>query len=398
MNKKKNILMIVENNFPNDIRVRKEAAVLSKDYSVTVIALKKKKSELIYEVSNDIRIFRIPELPSFSLVKLRYILQYLYFTSASAGIFLCSHLFMRYRVIHAHNPPDTLFLVGLLGKLLRVKFIFDHHDLSPELYLSRFSGRKDMVYKGLVLCEKLSCTLANVVICTNESYKSIEMTRHGISSEKVYVVRNNPILEECSTSASLPDSKTDGKIKLLFLGSINPQDGLDVLLHALHYLVTDLDREDFSCIIVGDGDSLSASKLLSKDLGLTDFIEFKGKIYDRDQIRYYLSTSDIGIEPAPENELNKHSSFIKVMEYMAAAKPVVAFDLVETRYSADGSALFVPPGDIPGFAQAIKRLMDDPFLRETMGNAGRERVSGELTWSKASMQLTEAYKSLSIEN
>ena len=390
--------MIVENNFPNDSRVRKEAEVLKTYYEVTVISLKNRKSEKIFEVLNDIRIFRIPELPSFHLGKLRYIIEYLYFTMASAVIFIASHFFRRYKVIHVHNPPDTLFIVGILGKLFGVKFIFDHHDLAPELYLTRFSGSRDIVYKVLILCEKLSCKLANVVICTNESYKSIEMTRHAIKSNKVYIVRNNPILEECTAinDALSLHSRGGEKKRLLFLGSINPQDGLDILLHALHYLVNDLNHRDFTCIIVGDGDSLSSVKLLAKDLDIMEFIEFKGKIFDRDQVRKYLSMSDIGLEPAPENELNKHSTFIKVMEYMAAGKPIVAFDLKETRYSADGSALLVAPGDIAGFARAIKRLIDEPQLREEMGNLGREKVSSELTWRKASIQLVEAYKILAL--
>lgn len=398
MNGKKNILMIVDNNFPSDPRVRKEAEVLKEYYGVTVIALKKKKSEALYEISNDVRIYRIPELPSFKLGKLRYILEYLYFTICSAMIFIGSYPFFRYKVIHVHNPPDTLFVVGLLGKLFCIKFIFDHHDLAPELYLSRFRGGKDIVYKGLIWCEKISCKLADVIICTNESYKRIEMARHGIRSNKIYVVRNNPILSECAMSndALSIDSPVIDKKRVLFLGSINPQDGLDVLLHALHYLVNELNNKEFICIILGDGDSLSTVKILSQELDLTSYLDFKGNISDRELIKKHLSTADIGVEPAPENELNRHSTFIKVMEYMAAAKPIVAFDLVETKYSTNGSALLVPPGDIKGFARAISRLLDDTTLRVKLGKTGFERVTNELTWDKASINLIEAYKTFSL--
>ena len=394
--KKKSILMIVENCFPGDPRVRKEAEVLKTHYRIVVIALKKMKWEKCYEVHNDITILRMPEFPSLQLGKVRYIMEYLYFTLCSAALFLGSHLFFRYKVIHVHNPPDTLFFVGSLGKIFGVKFVYDHHDLSPELYLTRFTDKKDLIYKTMIFFEKLSCKLANAIICTNESYKRIEMTRHGVKENKIFIVRNNPIIDECSLTNSRKNSSgnTIDKKILLFLGSINPQDGLDTLLHILHYLVNELNRKDFVCNIVGDGDSLDSLKTLASKLGLEAFVDFKGFVSDREKIREYLSSSDIGLEPAPENELNKHSTFIKIMEYMAAAKPIVAFDLVETRFSADSSAILIPPGDLGGFARAIQKLLDEPALRDELGRKGLQRVSQELTWGKASKNLNDAYKSI----
>lgn len=391
-----NILMIGENYFPLDVRVRKEAYSLKKHYNITVIALKR-KSEKFIEVLDDITIFRIPELPNLNLAKLSYILQYFYFTLCASFIFICTLLKRRYKVIHVHNPPDTLFFIGLLGKIFRIKFVFDHHDLSPELYLTRFSEKRDFAYKTLIFFEKLSCKLADVVICTNESYKKIEMTRHNICDKKIYIVRNNPIITECSTNKdNNRNDKENDKESLLFLGSINPQDGVDILLHALRYLVNDFNKNNFICNIIGDGDSLDSLKLLAKQLNLTDYVDFKGMIFDREKIKEYLSSSDIGIEPAPDNELNRHSTFIKVMEYMAAGKPIIAFDLKETRYSADGSAILVTPGNVEGFACAIQKLMNEPRLREELGKIGFERVKKELTWEKAAANLVIAYKSLNI--
>jgi glycosyltransferase involved in cell wall biosynthesis len=396
--KKKNILMIVENIFPGDSRVRKEAEALRQQYAVSVIALKKNKSEKMYEVHNDIRIFRIPEFPALRMGKLRYIFEYGYFTLCAALIFIFSYPLKRYKVIHVHNPPDTLFLVGLLGKLFFVKFIYDHHDLAPELYLTRFGGRKDLIYKVLLVSERFSCKLADAIISTNESYKVIETGRHNVNKEKIFVVRNNPLIKEClDEKKQRPASKTSSdRNVLLFLGSINPQDGVDTLLRVLHYLVHDLKTDDFVCNIVGDGDSAPHLKQLADELALNSHVFFKGQILDREKIKEYLASCDIGVEPAPENELNKHSTFIKIMEYMAAVKPIVAFDLVETRYSANGSALLVPPGDLPGFARALKRLFDEPRLRDKLGAAGLERVEKELNWGKASLNLIEAYKSLSL--
>ena len=395
--KKPSILMIVENYFPSDIRVKREAYTLKDQYNITVIALKR-ESEKIYEKLDDISIVRIPEFPKLGLGKIQYVLEYFYFTLCSTIIFMSTFLFKRYKVIHVHNPPDTLFLIGLLGKIFSVKFIFDHHDLSPELYLTRFSGKKDFVHKMLVLCEKLSCKLADAVICTNVSYKQIEMERHGIDSKKIYIVRNDPIIKDYTlhkTPVTCYREKNNKKM-LLYLGSINPQDGVDVLLHSLRYLTNDLNTKDVICYIVGDGDSLQSIKQSAEELNLLDFIQFTGYIYEREKIKEILHSSDICLEPAPDNELNRQSTFIKVMEYMVACKPIVAFDLKETRYSTDGTALLVPPGNIEDFAHAIKKLLNEPQQREELSKTGFERIRKELNWGNASINLKEAYKTLNV--
>lgn len=405
--KKPNILMIVESCFPGDIRVRKEADILKEFYKVTVIALKT-GSEKFYEIEDDIEVFRVPELQLPGLKvrnkliksffnKASYFLQYFYLTILSSIIFMCTYIKRKYKVIHVHNPPDTLFIVGLLGKIFSIKFIFDHHDLSPDLYLTKFSGKKDFTYKILILCEKLSCKLADIIISTNESYKQIEMDRHHIDSKKIYIVRNNPILSECLLEKNDDDSiKEKNKKELLFLGAINPQDGLDVLMRILHYLVNGLNRKDFICNIVGDGDSLQSVKQIAKDLDLMDYVDFKGLISEREKIKEYLYLADVCVEPAPDNELNRHSTFIKIMEYMAAGKPTVAFDLKETRYSADGAAILMKSGDVIAFAEAIEKLLVEPKLRDKLGKAGVERIENELKWENASLNLVEAYRTLSL--
>ena len=181
---------------------------------------------------------------------------------------------------------------------------------------------------------------------------------------------------------------------MLFLGSINPQDGVDVLLQIIHHLVYVLARRNFICLIIGDGDYLDSAKHLSRELNLLEYVDFKGKITDREILKQYLASADIGIEPAPLNEANKYSTFIKVMEYMAAGKPVVAFDLVETRYSVARAALLVPPRDHEGFAHAIVKLLDTALLREKLGKAGSERIEKEMNWEKEASKLTEAYAAL----
>ena len=406
MMKKQNILMIVENSLPSDTRVRREANTLSNFYNITVIAYKN-GADKFHEMVNNIEVFRIPK---FNLVKLNignkflrsninkigYVLQYIYFTTLTTTMFLCLFIKRRFKIIHVHNPPDTLFFIGLLAKIFSIKFIYDHHDLAPELYLTRFSKRKDFIYKILILCEKLSCKLASVIITTNQSYKQIEIERHNINPDKIYIVRNNPIISECSLKDNNELKKPNNNKKiLLFLGSINPQDGIDVLLQSLHYLVNNLNETNFICYIIGDGDSLQLTKQIANELGLMNFIDFKGFISDREKIKEYLFLSDICVEPAPDNELNRHSTFIKIMEYMAASKPIVAFDLKETQFSADSSAILIPHDDVEGFARSIKKLLDEPELREKLGKTGLERIQKGFNWEITSLNLIEAYKSLS---
>lgn len=397
LEKKKNILMIVENFFPNDHRVRKEAEVLKKRFNVCVIALRNYKSEKLIEVIEGVRVFRIPEFPALPFVKLSYMLEYLYFTGVAVALFLISHFIYRYKVVHVHNPPDTLFIIGLLCRCLSVKFVFDHHDLMPELYLTKFPNKKNILYWMLLFSEKLSCRLANVIISTNQSYKDLEISRHNIKRDKIFIVRNDPIIDEC-TNYGRNDAfhSNSDKKALLFLGGINMQDGVDFLLYAISYLVYTLNRKDVICNIVGSGDYLETVKVIAAELNLNDYVDFKGQVFDREKIKKYLDKSDIGIEPAPDNELNRHCTFIKVMEYMAAAKPIVAFDLKETRYSANGSAILIPSGDVKRFAEAIVKLLDDAELRQKLGTAGFARVSSQLTWEKAAANLQCAYESLNM--
>lgn len=402
------ILMLVECNFPRDVRVLKEADTLRKaGYKISVIAVRE-GGEKATENVNGIRVYRIPKitvfqdnksgLPRLSMLFHRpkmvagYILEHVYFTMACFLLSLYISVREGFDVIHAHNPPDTLFILAAFYRFLGKKFVFDHHDLAPELYLTKMSGKEDIIYKTLILSEKLSCKISQIVISTNQSYKHIVMTRHHIKSDKVYIVRNDPIMSEFSFQE---DSRKAGDRKrLLFLGSINPQDGVDILLRILHYLVNELYTRDFSCLIIGDGDSLPSVKQVARELHLDDFVEFTGLIHDRKKVCDYLHSADICIEPAPENALNRHSTFIKVMEYMAAAKPIVAFDLKETRYSANGAAILVPPGEIKEFAFSVKNLLEDASRREKLGKAGLERIKNELNWGKAAFNLTEAYRSV----
>jgi glycosyltransferase involved in cell wall biosynthesis len=322
-----------------------------------------------------------------------YVTEYAYFTLACLVVTLYISIKEGIDVIHAHNPPDTLFLVGAFHKLFGRRFVFDHHDLSPELYLSRYMAPSGFVTRALAFCERASVKLADVVIATNESYRGIDIERNGIAPARVFIVRNGPDLTRVRLTEPDVTLRQRARVILGYLGAMNPQDGLDYLLRALGHLRHTLKRSDFHCILIGDGDSLSELKSLARELRVDENVTFTGFIPDDEMIRY-LSTVDICLDPNPSSPLNDVSTWIKVMEYMALGKPVVSFDLKETRVSAGPAAVYVEPNNELAYAKMTAALMDDPAKRATMAEVGRRRVEHELGWHVTSQNLLRAYEYL----
>lgn len=403
--------MLVENSFPADTRVRNEAATLvAHGYRVSVISLGL-PGQRRREIVNGVTVYRLPRLTVFDklpegnpkgLAKVvrtlrtivGYLTEYGYFTSACLGLSLYVLATEGFDVIHAHNPPDTLVLVTGFHKLLGRKVVFDHHDLSPELYQSRYRTiREGVVTRGLRLLEKLSVKCADAIIATNESYRAIDIERNGASPERVFIVRNGPDARRVRLTEPDERLRQMNKKILVYVGAMNPQDGVDHLLMATSHLVRDLNRRDFHCVLIGSGDSLDALRAQATTLGLDDHVEFTGFIPDEDLVRI-LSTADICLDPNPSSPLNDVSTWIKVMEYMALAKPVVSFDLKETRVSAGDAAVYVTPNDERAFAKAIASLMDDPARCAAMGQIGLSRIQSELGWHVTSLNLLRAYEVL----
>ncbi len=403
------ILMIVENPYPQDTRVRNEANKLYKaGYNVSVIA-KKYPNQQITENVSGVKVYRVPwfevfkkstESKSFILkllfkiaTKLGYIIEYFYFTFAAFIYSLVVLIKEGFDVVHLHNPPNTLFLIGLFYRIFGKKFVFDHHDLSPELYLSRYKTTGGIIHKALLLEEKLCLRSANLIIATNESYKEIDIKRGNKKPEDIFIVRNGPDLNLFREVEPDTELKNSGKKILVYIGVMGPQDGVDYLLRSLHILVNEFKRKDFYCVIIGPGDSLEDLKALREELNIQDYCRFTGKIPFEDLLTY-LSTADICVDPNPSNPLNDYSTWIKVMEYMSLGKPIVSYNLKETRFSAREAALYATPNDEREFAQRIIELMDNPSLREEMGRFGKQRVQNELAWDIVSENLLAAYRKL----
>jgi len=388
------VLMLLENApYSQDARVPGEAkALVSAGYEVSVIC-PVGPQEPWRETLDGVCVYRFPAPPAAKGFP-GYLLEYGYAMIATFFLSLLVLLREGFDVVHAHCPPDTFVFIAAFYKLLGKLFVYDHHDLAPELYYARFGGSGNrLVYHVLVLLEKLSCQLADHVIATNQSYKTVEMQRGHVPEERITVVRNGPDLNHMQTVEPDPDLHQDGKTIISYVGQMGFQDGVDYLLRALQYLVYDLGRTDFFCVLVGTGDAWLSLKSLTEQLDLASHVLFTGWVKHMEVARY-LSAADICVAPEPSNSYNDRSTAIKMMEYMALGKPIVAFDLPEHRVTAQDAAVYARPNDELDFAQQIASLMDDPERRKKMGEKGRERVEKELAWPYQEKHLVEAYKAL----
>src|SRR3989449_10206793 len=389
------VLMLVENNpYPQDYRVRREARALADaGYQVTVIS-PAQPGQPWRETIDGVRVYRYPA-PRAASEFMGYLLEYGYSTVAMFILSLLVYLREGFDVIHAANPPDTLVFVAAGYKLLGKRFVYDHHDLAPELYCARSAARGNhLIHLALLGLEKLSLRYADHVIATNQSYRAMEMERGGVPAERITIVRNGPELNSRQVAKPDPGLRQKGRTIIGYVGVMGFQDGVDYLLRALHHLVHDLGRTDVLCVLIGGlGSAQPSLKRLATQLGLDDYVSFTGLVSDTD-LQRYLAIADICVDPDPSNPFNGRSIMPKMPEYMARGRPILAFDLPEHRFTAQAAAICVRPNDELEFARALAQLMDDPARRQTMGALGRRRVETERAWHYSAQNLVEAYRRL----
>jgi glycosyltransferase involved in cell wall biosynthesis len=386
------ILIIVENlPVPFDRRVWLESTTLkAAGYDVSVICPQGRAYREPYEVIDGIHIHRYPPPPP-TTTKFSYAWEFPYCWIESLRIAARLSRNPGFDAIHACNPPDTFFLIGLIFKILRrTKFVYDQHDLCPELYLSRFGGRRAFYFGLLRMLEWATYRAADMVLSTNRSYREHAIELGRVPAERVFVVRSGPELSRFSPVAPEPALKSGKKYLVCYLGVMAPQDGVDYLLRAIRHVVDVVKRRDVHFILIGSGDSFLAIRGLRDDLGLAEFVEMPGRIPD-DDVRRYLSTADLCVCPDPRNPLNDVSTMNKVLEYMTFGKPMVSFSLRESRYSAEDGALYATPNDEIEFGEKIIQLLDNPELRETMGRMNQARIESQLSWEHTREELLAAY-------
>jgi glycosyltransferase involved in cell wall biosynthesis len=387
------VLMLVENlPSPFDRRVWQEAATLrDAGYTVSIICPTGKGYEKKFEILEGIAIWRY-DLPLEGAGARGYALEY---SAALLQTFvLCWRVLATrgFDVIHACNPPDLFFLIGRFFRLFGKKFVFDHHDLGPELYEAKF-GRRDFFHRLMLRLERWSFRSADASIATNESYRRIAIERGGMAPGRVTVVRSGPSLERMSIRP--PDERLKhGRRHLVgYVGVMGRQEGIDHLLRAVRHLVFDMGRTDIHFGLVGGGTSLDAMRSLAAELGVADFVTFTGRVAD-DAMLAMLNTADVCVNPDLANEMNDKSTMNKIMEYMALAKPIVQYDLAEGRFSAQAASLYAKQNDPADMAAKIAALIDDPARRAEMGAYGHRRVENELEWRHEAPKLLAAYDSL----
>ena len=388
------VLIIVQNlPVPFDRRVWLESLALTRHgVSVTVICPKAPGDPSRHRIEG-VEIFKYRPHTSGGGAA-GFVLEYLYSFSATAWLTVRARVAGRFDVVQACNPPDIFWPIARALRLLDgTKFVFDHHDLCPELFESRFPEGSRVAHRGLLLLERATFAAADQVISTNDSYAKIARGRGRKTDDQVIVVRTGPDDRRLVRGAEVPALRRGRAYLVAYIGVMGPQDGVDIAIRAAHHVVYVLGRTDIAFTLMGSGDSYESLVKLRDHLGLHDFVEMPGRVPDETVARV-LSTAAVGLSPDPLNPLNDVSTMNKTMEYMAFGLPVLAFDLQETKVSAQDAAAYTAPNNVESYAQALVDLLDDPTRRSTMGAAARGRVEQVLAWRHQEKVYVQTYRRL----
>ena len=394
MNTKRNILIIVQNlPVPFDRRVWQEATSLRRHgFGVAVICPKKGKCTASYERLEDVDIYRYPLIYEANKGVIGYFVEFVYCWLASLWFALKAYAHRPFQAIHACNPPDTFFALALLFRPLGVRFVFDHHDLCPEMYVAKGRSRTGILYRGLVFLERMTMRSADVVIAVNESHRNVAQQRGGIADEKITVVRSGPRRGWADIDAGNPELKRGFRYMAVYLGEMCEQDGVDHLLRAIQYYRA-ITRDDTLFAFVGGGPDQPRMKAMAEEMDLGPVVHFTGRVPD-EQLWTYLSTADVCVDPDPFTEWSNMSTMNKIIEYMAFGRPIVAFDLTENRRSAESAAVYVQGNDDAAMAHAIRELLLDGERRQKMSQFARTRFREELAWENSEERLIATYRHL----
>jgi glycosyltransferase involved in cell wall biosynthesis len=390
----RNILIIIQNlTVPIDRRVWQEATSLRRHgFGVAIICPKMGAYTKAYERLEDVDIYRYPLIYEAGKGVAGYFVEFVYCWLATLWLALKAYVHRPFHAIHACNPPDTFFALALLFRPLGVKFVFDHHDLCPELTLAKGHARSSLAYRAMLMLERMTLKSAHAVIAVNESHRAIEMARGGVPDAKITVVRSGPRRGWADVHSPCPELKRGYPHMVVYLGTMGEQDGVDHLLRAIETYRT-VAPDDTLFVFVGGGPDQPRMKALAEQLGLDPVVHFTGRIPD-EELCTYLSTADVCVDPDPITEFNNLCTMNKIIEYMAFGRPIVAFDLVEHRRSAEAAAVYVSEDDDAALGRAIRELLLDPERREIMSQFARTRFREALAWENSERRLIAAYQQL----
>jgi glycosyltransferase involved in cell wall biosynthesis len=389
------VVFLIENtSFPRDRRVRQEAAALYRGgCEVSVICPKGANQDALgFEIIDGIKVYRYWQ-PWQGTGILSYLMEYCWAMTLSFALLVWLYMRHGFDVLHAANPPDLFCIIALPFMLIGKAFVYDQHDLCPELLDSRLE--KAALVKGILLFfEHLSYKLATLVIVTNESAYKVALER-GADVGKLCVVRNGPDLDYFVDVKPVPELKRGASYMALYVGTLAPQDGVDRILRVADYVVHRRARRDINFTIVGDGECLRSLQVMAHTLKIEQYVNFSGWIEGPD-ILSYLSTADVCLAPEPPEDFNRRSSFIKLAEYMCYGKVTVSFDLEESRRTLGPAGIFVERDDLVLFGDAILEILDDPTRRQELGNTARERLHAGFHWGHFREVLLEAYETVVV--
>ncbi|WP_425041411.1 glycosyltransferase family 4 protein [Primorskyibacter sp. S187A] len=385
------VLIVVENlPVPLDRRVWLEATSLrDAGYDVSVICPTGRGWDKTFEVIEDVHIYRYPQPPEAHSGAFAYGREYLLSLWHMFRLARKARRERGFDVIHGCNPPDLIFLLGLRYRLAGVRFLFDHHDVCPELFEAKF-GKRGLLYKVMLWWERLTFRTADVSMATNESFRRIAIERGGMDPEDVFVIRSAPRVESFTPGPGDVQYRKGAKTVMGYVGVIGQQEGMDLLVQAVAHLTGALNHTDVHFVIIGFGPTLEEVKADVAAHGLEQYFTFTGALFGDDMLAA-LNAIDIGIAPDPKNEMNDISTMNKVMEYMTLAKPLVQFDLTEGRASAGDASLYAKANDPLDFAEKIAWLIDNPEEGARLGEKGRARVLDRLSWHHSVPELLAAY-------
>jgi glycosyltransferase involved in cell wall biosynthesis len=390
------VLIIIQNLWvPFDRRVWLECkALVASGYDVTVVC-PKGPGDPSYQVIDGVTVHQYKAYaPGGS--KLGFVTEYAYSFLMTLRLVLRARKAGKFQVLQACNPPDIFWPIAmLLRRLDGTRFVFDHHDLCPELFQSRFGGTTSLPYKGLRFLERMTHRKADHVTSTNDSYRRIAITRSGKANHDVTVVRTGPDPDKLRRDSHGADEslRRGHRYLVTYIGVMGPQDGVDIVVRAADEIVNRIGRTDIAFTLIGAGDCFDEVVALRDELGLGDHVEFTGRVPD-ETVGKVMSNADVGLSPDPKNPLNDVSTMNKTMEYMAYELPVVAFDLQETRVSAGDAAVYVEPNDVEKYARAIVDLVDHEPQRRQMADFGRRRVEQVLAWKHQQKAYLAVYDKL----
>ncbi|WP_199785750.1 MULTISPECIES: glycosyltransferase family 4 protein [Actinomycetes] len=394
---RRHVLIIVQNlPVPLDRRVWLECRALTESgYEVSVIC-PKGTGDPKYEVLDGVHLYKYAPPPNASGA-LSYLVEFVYCWLRTANLSRKVWKRRRFDALQACNPPDTFWALARLWRLRGVRFVFDHHDLNPEVFRSRFGEPENFAARlqlaGLYWLERMTFRTADRVVSTNASYRRIAVERGNVPLSRTTIVRSGPDTSVMRPRPPKPELRQGKRFLVVWLGIMGPQDGVDGVLEVISRVVRDHQRTDVAFALLGFGDCLEDLRRQCTEMGLDEWVRFTGRV-GPEEIADYLSTADVGLSADPYSPLNDLSTMNKTMEYLAFALPVLAYRLTETVVSAADCAVYVEPGHTGTFAAELVALLDDPERRAELGKAGRVRAEQELDWAPQARAYLSVYQGL----